>query len=230
MARRRNKKKQEETLVDLVEAKEQAQDYVNNNSSLIIGGLIAFLVIVGGYFAYQQFVKGPKEQNAREAMRFAQDQFSRDSFALALENPGGGNPGFLDIIDDYSGTKSANTCLFYAGISYLHLGNYDVAIDYLKDFSPSDDLLPIQKYSAIGDAYSELKDFDEAINYYKKATGAGENETLVTYNLKKLGLLYEKQGNLQEAKNAFEKIKSEYPSSAESQSIQKYITRVASKM
>lgn len=230
MARRRNKKKQDETLVDLVEAKEQAQDYVNQNSSLIIGGLIAFLVIVGGFFAYRQFVKAPKENNAKEALRFAQDQFERDSFALALENPGGGNLGFLDILDDFSGTTAANTALYYSGVSYLHLGNYEVAIDYLKEFSPNDQILPIMKYGVMGDAYGELQDFDNSISFYKKAIAAGKNEVLVTYYMKKLGLLYEKQGELAESKKMFEQIKNEYPASQEGQDIQKYITRVAGKM
>ncbi len=230
MARRRNKKKQDETLVDLVEAKEQAQDYVNKNATLIIGGIIALVVIIGGFFAYQTFVKGPNEKNAKEAMRFAQDQFERDSFALALDNPGGGNPGFLDIIDEYGGTTAANTSLYYSAICYLNLGNYEVAIDYLKEFSPDDDILPISKYGVMADAYGELQDFDNAISFYKKAVGAGKNEVLVTYYMKKLGLLYEKQGQLAESKEMFEKIKNEYPTSREGQDIQKYITRVAGKM
>ncbi len=229
MARRRNKKKQDETLVDLAGAKDQAQDYVNKNSQLIIGGLIAFVVIVGGYFAYQQFVKIPNENNAQVAMRFAQDQFERDSFALALENPGGGNLGFLDIVDQYGGTKAANSALYYIGVSYLNLGKYEVAIDYLNEFSANDELLPISKLGLIGDAYGELGDLDKALTYYQKATKAGDNETLVTYYLKKLGLLYEKQGSLDLSKAAFEKIKTEYPTSTEGQDIQKYITRVASK-
>ncbi len=229
MARRRNNKKQEETLVDLVEAKEQASDYVNKNSTLIIGGLIAFVVLIGGYFAYQQFVSVPSEKNAKEALRFAQDQFARDSFALALENPGGGNLGFLDIIENHKGTNAANSALLYAGISYLNLGNYDVALSYLKEFSPKDDLLPISKYGAMADAYGELGQFDEAIANYKKATSAGDNEVLVTYYLKKLGLLYEKQGDMAASKAAFMRIKTDFPTSREGQSIQKYITRVDSK-
>jgi tetratricopeptide (TPR) repeat protein len=229
MARRRNKKQQEETLVDLVEAKEQASDYVNQNSNLIIGGLVALFVIFGGYFAYQQFVSKPNEMAAQEAMRFAQDQFARDSFALALDNPGGGNPGFLDIIDEYSGTAAGNTALYYAGISYLNLGNYQAAIDYLNDFDAEGDLTPITKFGAMADAYGELNQFDEAISNYKKAISNGENEALVTYYMKKLGLLYEKQGDATAAKELFEKIKTDYPDSAIARDIDKFIARVAAK-
>ncbi len=227
MARRRNKKQQEETLVDLVEAKEQAQDYLGDNSSLIIGGLVALLVIVGGYFAYQQFVSKPNEVAAQESLRFAQDQFARDSFALALDNPGGGNPGFLDIIDEYGSTPAGNTALYYAGISYLNLGNFQAAIDYLKDFNAEGTLTPITKYGALGDAYSELNQFDDAISNYKKAISSGENEALVTYYMKKLGLLYEKQGDVAGAMSMFEDIKAQYPESIIANDIDKYISRVA---
>lgn len=231
MARRRKSKKQnEETLVDLVEAKEQASDYVNKNSTAIIAGVIAFVVAFGGYFAYKQFVKIPNEKNATEAMRFAQDQFERDSFALALQNPGGGNAGFLSIIEDYSGTKAANSALFYAGVAYMQLGQYDAAIDYIKEFSPKDDILPISKHGTLGDIYGEQEKYSEAISAYKKAIAAGENESLVTHYLKKLGMLYEHQGNLADSKAAFERIKNEFPTSLEGQNIDKYITRVAAKM
>jgi hypothetical protein len=52
-------------------------------------------------------------------MMLAQQQFEKDSFQLALTNPGGGYSGFLDIIDSYSGTKTANLAKYYAGICYL---------------------------------------------------------------------------------------------------------------
>ena len=164
-----------------------------------------------------------------EALAQAQTQFERDSFALALTNPGGGFSGLLDIIDNYSGTKAANTARYYAGISYHQLGQNDAAIDYLSDFSAGNTILSYTKYGAMGDAYSEKNEFDNAISSYKKAAAAGSNEVLASYYLKKLGLLYEKQGNASEAKAAFEKIREQFPTSTEGADIEKYITRVAAK-
>ena len=172
----------------------------------------------------------PRETESQEQMRQAQVQFERDSFALALTNPGGGNSGFLDIIDNYGGTKSANLAHYYAGVSYLNLGQYQVAIDYLNDFKASDDILPITKLGAIGDAYGELQDLDNAMKYYKKAVSAGENEFLITYFLKKIALLNENQGNFAESKKYFEQIKTDYPNSTEAADIDKFIARVAAKL
>ena len=230
MARRRNKKKKDETLVDLVEARDQAQSFIEKNQTMIFGGLVVFVLIIGGLFAYNYMYKVPREIESQKQMRQAQFQFERDSFALALTNPGGGYSGFLDIIDNYGGTKAANLSNYYAGISYLNLGQYEVAIDYLNDFKASDNILPITKYGAIAAAYGELQDFDKAISFYKKAINAGDNDFLIAYYHKNIGLLYEKQGNFAESKKHFEEIKTKYPNSTESTDIDKYISRVAAKI
>ena len=91
MARRRknNKKKDEETLVDIIEVRDQAQGFIDENQNLIFGGLVALVVLIGGFLAYKNFYQKPRQQEATEQMFQAQVQFERDSFALALTNPGG---------------------------------------------------------------------------------------------------------------------------------------------
>ena len=67
MARRRNKKKQDETLVDLVEARDQAQSFVEKNQTAIFVGLIAFVLIVGGIvciYLYVQSSTGSRKPGA----------------------------------------------------------------------------------------------------------------------------------------------------------------------
>lgn len=224
MASRRNKK-QDETLVDIVQVKEQAEDFFERNQMAVLAVIGAVVLLVGGWFGYQRFYKEPRNDRAMAQMFQAQFQFERDSFALALDNPGGGYDGFLDIIDKYSGTKAANLANYYAGVSYLHLGRYEAAVDFLKDFDPAGKVTPIMKYGTLGDAYSELEDWDKALSEYQKAADAEDNDYLTPYYLKKLGLLYEHQGNHEQALKAFEQIKSKYPNSTASQDIEKFIAR-----
>lgn len=228
MARRKtNRKKADETLVDIVEVKDNAQSFVDQNQRLIFGLGIGLIVLVGGYFFYQNLYKAPKEKEAMEQMFKAQEQFERDSFALALTNPGGGYVGFLDIIDSYSGTKAANLSNYYAGVSYLNLGQFDAALDYMKNFSPAGQVGPVMKFGVLGDIYSELDQMDSAMSNYKKAINSGENEVLTAYYLKKLGMLHEKNGNMAEARSSYEQVKADFPNSPYASDIDKYITRVA---
>lgn len=224
---KRNKKASDDTLVDIGEKTEQAQDFYEKNQSLILGGLLAFVLLVGGIFAYNNFYKAPRLESAIEEMAQAQRMFEKDSFALALANPGNGSLGFIDIASDYSGTSAGNLANYYAGISYLNLGQFDAAKSFLEDYSPDGNVLPITYYGALGDVYSEKEEMDKAISSYKKAIGQGTNEFLEAYYTKKLGMLYEYQGKAGEAKATYENLKSKYPNTPEGQDIEKYISRVS---
>lgn len=212
----------EETLVDMVEAQEVAQDFFEANQKTILSVLAAIVLIVGGYMAYSLGVKGPNEKAAQMAIYKAQEQFARDSFALALENPGGGFDGFLDIIDSYGSTKAGNLAKYYAGVSYLNLGRYPEAIDYLNSYSAKDEVTPIMKAGALGDAYAENGDLDQALSQYKKAANAENNEFLTPYYLYKYAILSKKQGNTSDAAAAFERIQKEYPDSSEASEAERY--------
>jgi tetratricopeptide (TPR) repeat protein len=224
MATRKPKKK-EETLVDIVQVKEKAEDFFERNQLAVLGGLGAIVLIVGGLFVYHNLYKIPRNERAMAQMFQAQFQFDRDSFALALENPGGGYDGFLDIIDKFSGTKASNLANYYAGVSYLHLGRYEAAIEFLNSYKPGGDITPILKQGTLGDAYSELQEWNKAISHYDKAIANGDNNYLTPYYLKKLGLLHTHQGNHEKALKAFERIKKDYPNTSASQDIDKYIAR-----
>lgn len=196
------------------------------NKNLVTYALVGLLVLVGGYIIYRQMVMIPKEQDAIEQMAQAQVQFERDSFALALTNPGQGFPGLVDIADQYSGTKAGNLALYYAGVSYLHLGQYDAAIDYLKDFSPAGDVTPAMLAGVLGDAYSEKNDFDQALSNYRKAVSKSKNPLIGAYYLKKVGMLSERQGDKEAAREAYQTIKDEYSETPVANDIDKYLVRV----
>jgi tetratricopeptide (TPR) repeat protein len=135
--------------------------------------------------------------------------------------------GFKAIADKYSNTPAGNSAKYYAGLCYLRLGDFDNAIAYLEDFDGEGELLPIMKYGLLGDCYSEKKEYDKALDNYKKATTAGENDVLVSYYLKKLGMLNEYQGNKDAAKEAYERLHRDFPnqSSSDWRDIEKYIYR-----
>ena len=215
----------EETLADAVGQKSITEIF-EENKNLVTYALVGLLVLVGGYIIYRQMVMIPKEQDAIEQMAQAQVQFERDSFALALTNPGQGFPGLVDIADQYSGTKAGNLALYYAGVSYLHLGQYDAAIDYLKDFSPAGDVTPAMLAGVLGDAYSEKNDFDQALSNYRKAVSKSKNPLIAAYYLKKVGMLSERQGDKEAAREAYQTIKDEYSETPVANDIDKYLVRV----
>lgn len=217
-------------LVDLTEVTGQAQSFVEKHEKTIVRVAAAILILGLGFILWKYFYKMPREKEAKEQMYMAQQQFAKDSFALALQNPGGGFKGFIDISKQYSGTKAANLANYYAGTSYMYLGEYDAAISYLEDFCPCDsEVMPAMKDGLLGDAYAEKGDFAKSLKYYEKAARASDNGLSAPYYLFKLGLLSEKQGDSGKALASFKQIKEKFPTSVQGADIDKYIARVSKK-
>lgn len=223
MARRKSKKEQDATLVDIVEVRDQAVSFYERNQNLIIGVATGVVILIGAFLAYQMFYKAPRQKAAANAMYMAEYQFSRDSFALALENPGQDFEGFLDIMENYGGTDQANTAKYYAGISYLNLGRHQDAVDMLKSFNAPTPLTKATKFGALGDAFSELKDFASAESNYRKAASASDIESVAPYYLQKLAMLYQYQGKDADAGKVYKEITEKYPTTDWSQEAQKFV-------
>ncbi len=225
MAKRKSNKRAADTQIDVQEVQPKSPPFWETNQNLIMYVLGGIGLIVMAWWGYKELVVKPQQQEAVGAIWQAQVQFDRDSFQLALENPGGGYEGFLGIIDKYGSSEAGNSAKYYAGVCYLHLGDFDNAIKYLDEFDAGGDLLPIMKNGLLGDCYSEKKDYDSALNYYKKAADAGNHDLLAAYYQKKLGMLYDYQGNKEAAQEAFERLRKDFPnqSSADWRDIEKYI-------
>lgn len=221
--RKKSKKKQEdEVLVDLSEVGGQAGLWYERNQTAILGVAIGLVLLVVGYYVYNNFKAG-QQTEALEQMAQAEYQFERDSFGLALANPGGGYPGFADIVKQYGGTDASNAALYYAGIACLNRGEFDAAISYLEDFSADGAVMPIMKAGTLGDAWCEKGDLDKGLSFYNKAVNAGDNSMLTPYYLKKVAMLSSKQGKTDASMKAWERLKNDYPTSNEARDAEKYL-------
>ena len=147
---------------------EKAKDFWTryNKPIMIISALV--ILGIGGFYAYQNFIKKPKEIKAADAMFKAESYYRLDSLNLAL-NGDGQYDGFLRVISKYGGTKSANLANFYAGDIYLRMNDNDNAIKYLKKFETSSKPIQARAYKLLGDAYADKGDNSNALTYYKKA-------------------------------------------------------------
>lgn len=160
--------KTEERIVAVEEAFSKTEQFIEKNQKIILIVVGAIIVVVLGYFGFKRIYLAPREKEAQSQMFMAEKYFETDSLTKALK--GDGNYlGFLDIIDQYKFTRSANLSHYYAGICYLKKGEFQNAIDQLNKFSSGDELVGPMAIGAIGDAYMELNNTDKAIDYYLKA-------------------------------------------------------------
>ncbi len=221
----KEKKKHEDQFEQIEDALTRGEQFIENNQKTIINVVLAILVVIGGYLAYNKFIKQPKIEEASNQIFGAQNYFEKDSFNLAL-NGDGNISGFLEIADNYGSTPSGNLAKYYAGLCYLYLGDYQQAIHYLKAFSSDDMLISSMALANIGDAYMQLKEYDNAAEYYKKAATSKINDFSTPIFLMKNALAYEKTQNYEAALEIYEKIQRDFPNSPEARDIEKHIVQM----
>ena len=202
----------------------KTEEWVARNQKYIFGVIGAIAIGILGFLGYQTYIQAPKEAKAMNEMFQAQDYWqqamaatSKDSlFNLAL-NGGNGQYGFEEIIEKYGSTDAGNLAKFYAGIAYLQTGKYDQAIESLKGFNASDEVLAPQAKGGIGDAYAAKGNHSEAFNYYKQAANFDTNDYTAPRYLLKAGMSAIKSENYSEAVSLLTQLKENYPDAPELQ-------------
>jgi tetratricopeptide (TPR) repeat protein len=212
----------EEVILDVDQTIDKAEVFFQENKNYIFGIIGTIVGAIFIWFAYTKWYQAPREANAQDALFVAQKHFQNDSLNLAL-NGNGSDEGFLDIMANFSGTKAANLSRYYAGISYLNLNDYENAIKFLDKFKAPDQVLGIIRLGAIGDAFLELGQPDEALDYYERAARTNPNTAVSPYYLRKAADTAMIIGKYDRALKHYEHLKKEFKNSREALEIDKYI-------
>ncbi|MBT9188953.1 MULTISPECIES: tetratricopeptide repeat protein [Zobellia] len=220
-----------EVFSTLDESASKTEAWVADNQNYILGIIGVIAVGVLGYLAYAQFVEKPKETNAANEMYYPQQYFdqalnsptAKDSLYTLALNGAEGKYGFLDIIDEYSGTKAANLANYSAGMAYLNMQKYQEAISHLEDFSSEDDILGALAKGGLGDAFMQLGQPEDALGYYDKAIAHSNNNYTTPKFLYKAGVTALELNQNDKALKYFQRIKDEYSSSDEARTVDAFI-------
>ncbi|MBK5212384.1 MAG: tetratricopeptide repeat protein [Flavobacteriaceae bacterium] len=221
-----------EIFKNLDEGASRTEAWVEKNQKPILGFILVVAVCVLGYFAYDQYIKGPKETEAMNEMFQAQNYWeqaltspAKDSlYNLSLQG-GEGKYGFIDIIDNYGGTKAANLAHYYAGMAYLNTNKYQDAIAQLDKFSSDDEILAPLAKGAIGDAFAQLGQNEDALKYYEEAASMRNNDFTSPRFLLKAGIAAMSLNKNDKALAHFKKIADDFPKSAEAAKAEIYTGR-----
>ncbi len=204
--------------------------FFNKYQNIIYGVIIGILVIALAALAFNRFYLQKKNAEASAMMTQPVQWLTQGdtaSLKLALEGDGE-NSGFIDIADNYKITKTANTANYYAGLTYLKLGQKDEALEYLKKFKKKEDVLWYACQALIGDIYDDMDDESKAISYYEKAV-KGEDPYFTPMSLFKLAQMYERKEDWNNALTAYQRIEKDFYTEYNRMSIAQYAERAKAK-
>jgi len=200
--------------------------FIRDNQKSLAFIAIGIVVLILLYVGYQRFYLAPRAERAANEMFKAEEYVMIDSLQKRAIDGDGSYPGFKEIAQEYSNTKSANIANAYLGGLYLREGKFQEAVDALSKYSDTGSpVIDPLVTGLLGDAYSELKDYKKAADQYKKAASKSDNSFTAPLFLKKLGLVYEAQNDYKSALENYQKIKKDYPQSYEASIIDGYIAR-----
>ena len=227
-------KKVQKKEVDVVE---KARGFWEDYSKPISYIGSAIILIVAAWLIYKYMFKVPEQEKADKVVFVTQKYFSEftnatDSAKILLAtkvlNGDGINPGALKIINQYSGTPAANLCEYYAGACYLHLGQFQKSIKYLKDFDANGATqIKSRALGMMGDASAELNKNDDALDYYKKAANVNSKDDFTSSEfLFRAALFAESTGKTKDAIDLFKKIKTDYPLTEKAANVDRYLAKL----
>lgn len=188
----------------------QTERFVEKNSkllSMIFGGLV---LLVLAYFAYQQFVIAPKNEEATKGYLAAIAKLQNSQTSEALGGKSAANPGFLGTYNNYSNTDAGKLSAYNAGLLKFKEGKFKEAYDLLDDFSSDNKILMALKYGAMADASANLNKADDALSLLDKASSASDDPYTSYYFTRKAGIMALALKKKAEAKKYFSSIDEKY--------------------
>jgi tetratricopeptide (TPR) repeat protein len=218
-------KKEEAIALDVQLTKTEA--FIEKNLKKILCLIGAVVVVVLAGFLYNNYMNG-KEGDAQKAIVKSQEAFAQQQYEQALNGDGTLSAGFLRIISDYKGTKTANVAKLYAAICYAKTDKYAEAIKMFEDFSQKDDqMISPASLAALGNCYIQQGQNDKGVDMLLKAAKSANNDAISPLCLLQVAEVYEAEGKGEKAVELYKEIKDKYFRSPLSADMDKYIERAA---
>lgn len=197
----------------LLETFSRLQSFYDNNKAIAIGGIIALIVIVGGAVGYYYY-SGSQENEAQRLMAHATQDYMQGNYQQALTGSKADfTVGFEQIITNYPWTDAANLARYYAAVSEYNLGNFQQALDYIKEFEAPEGILGVGPISFHGVLLTAMGNHAQAADIFVKAAEWDINESTTPYNYLEAANAFYDAGNQSAAQKYAEKIVTVYSNS-----------------
>lgn len=189
----------------MVETKGKLELFFDKYGNKLLKGLMAVTLIAVAIFAWVSISSNSdlKKENAAQAAL---------TVALTTERD---VASFEAIVNEYEGTKAANTAAYLAGAEYLKAGDIANAKASLAKYADVEgaagEVINALVYTLRGDVAVEENDLQTAAELYRKAIAANEEVLNVEAATKKLALVLEAMGDKAAAMEAYKALVEKYP-------------------
>lgn len=203
---------------------EKAVAFYYERQKYIKYSVTALVILIIATVVYANNRRASNEKAALELGKVFQ-YYDAAQYKQAIEGvPESGVMGLKAIVENYGGS-SAELARLYLADSYYHLGEYDEALKYFKEFSGSDNVLAASALAGVAACYEAKGDHASAASYYEKAFDTAEDTPLAPEYLSLAAHNYGLSGNKDRAVTMYKQLKKEYPHSPYAREVDRYIAQ-----
>ena len=206
----------------------RVQELYYEYQRLVYGIGIGVAVLLLGYFGYG-YLQGMRADQAEEFLGGIILVYEAGEYQTALDGTATA-PGLVEIVEDYGSTPSGNLARFYAADAAFRLGDYDRAFDYFRSFEGGDDMIAASALAGQAAVYEINEEYARGGDLFRRAASIVEDDLNSPGYLMAAGRAYEKAGDFEEAVDAYERIREEYPESTQAQDIDFVLARARAGM
>jgi tetratricopeptide (TPR) repeat protein len=196
----------------------------NKNRLAMYAGILAVVIL-----AIVLFMNNKKKNNEIAGTELARVMNIYDSgnYLEAIEGRAGTKLiGLKKLVDLYGSTENGEIAKIYIANSYNYLGKLDDANKYYQDYSGSNKMFKATALAGQASYQAYKNNYEKAADLYKKAAFVTDTDVLNPEYLLQAGINYMAAGKNSDAKELFDKIKKDFPTSTAFREIDKYSTQL----
>ena len=192
----------------------------NKNRIAMYAGILAVVIL-----AIVLFMNNKKKNNELAGTELARvmNVYDSGNYLEAIEGRAGTKlMGLKKLVQSYGSTENGELAKIYIANSYNNLGKLDDANKYYEDYSGSNKIFKATALAGQASYQSYKKNYEKAADLYKKAAFVTDADVLNSEYLLQAGLNYMAADKNSDAKELFDKIKKDFPTSTAFREIDKY--------
>lgn len=189
----------------MVETKGKLETFFDNYGNKILWTLIGITITAVAVYLVLSFMNSSNQKKENTAQAALTVALTTEADVAA----------YVAIVDEYAGTKAANTAAYMAGAEYLQAGDLENAKVYLAKYTNAEgaagEIINALVYTLRGDIAVEENDLQSAADLFNKAIEASNDEFTYENNARKLALVYGAMGDNDKVQEVYKNLIAKYP-------------------
>lgn len=189
----------------MVETKGKLETFFDNYGNKILWTLIGITITAVAVYLVLSFMNSSNQKKENTAQAALTVALTTEADVAA----------YVAIVDEYAGTKAANTAAYMAGAEYLQAGDLENAKAYLAKYTNAEgaagEIINALVYTLRGDIAVEENDLQSAAELFNKAIEASDDEFTYENNARKLALVYGAMGDNDKVQEVYKNLIAKYP-------------------